>query len=254
MSSLRTSSTSRTHRGRAVATSRASDTGVVIPPEILSALRQAVYWEFGRASEGLVAIAQTPGHLDHPEWYKRQLARFDAARDLLDVLGWGDRNQSSSGVRLDAHAHGSILLSGLRRALEDSEHAGSTVRHDRRRRHCKRLVSIVQEMVGEHLAVASESAKQDREMSRDEIAAIVPHVRHHGRDCDTQVLTPREREILAHLSRSRRYAEIAAMLCIDVETVRTHARRIRRKLGVPRSRDLVGVYVPQRQESNVPSA
>jgi DNA-binding CsgD family transcriptional regulator len=246
--------TTRTHRGRAVATSRASDEGVVIPPEILSALRQAVYWEFGRASEGLVAIAQTPGNLDHPEWYRRQLAQFDAARDLLDALGWCGRNQPSSGVRLDARTHGTILLSGLRRALEDSEHAGSTVRHDRRRRHCKRLFSIVQEMVGERPPVASASGKQDREMSRDEIASIAPSIGHHGRDCDRQVLTPRESEILAHLSRSRRYAEIAAILCIDIETVRTHARRIRRKLGVPRSRDLVGIYVPQRDESNAPSA
>jgi DNA-binding CsgD family transcriptional regulator len=249
-----TAATNRTHRGYAVATARTSEEAVVIPLEILSALRQAVHWEFGRASEGLVAIARTPGHLDHPEWYRRQLAQFDAARGLLDALGWSNRDQPSSEVRLDARTHGTILLSGLRRALEDSEHTGRTVRHDQRRRHCRRLFSIVQELVGEEPYGSSSWAKQDRGMPRDEIASIAPHVGHHGRDYDRQVLTPRESEILAHLSRSRRYAEIAAILCIDIETVRTHARRIRHKLGVPRSRDLVGVYVPLPRESNAPSA
>ncbi len=62
-------------------------------------------------------------------------------------------------------------------------------------------------------------------------------------------LTPREAEILAYLSRSRSYDEIAALLSIDLETVRTHARRVRHKLGVRTSRELIGVYVP---ESKVP--
>ncbi len=45
-------------------------------------------------------------------------------------------------------------------------------------------------------------------------------------------LTPRETEVLDHLRLGRSNAEIAAALCISVETARTHAARVLRKLGV----------------------
>ncbi len=222
--------------------SRVSDEALIIPPEILSLLRQAAYWELGHASEGLVAIVQTPGHLDHPEWHKEQLTRFDAVRALLDALGWVERGRSSE-VRLDARRHGRALSGALSRALEDAEHTGGTVRHDRQRRHCRRLLSIVESMV---------ESCPDGGWPR--ITSITPDVGYRGRHCDIRSLTSRETEILAHLSRSRRYAEIAVVLCRDLETVRTHARRIRRKLGVRRSRDLVGIYVPEPYETGTPSA
>jgi DNA-binding CsgD family transcriptional regulator len=222
--------------------SRVSDEALIIPPEILSPLRQAAFWELGHASEGLVAIAQTPGHLDHPEWYEEQLARLDAVRALLDVLGWAERGRSSE-VRLDARRHGTALSGALSRALEDAELAGVTVRHDRRRRHCRRLLSIV---------AATVEGCPDGACPR--IPSIAPGVGYRGRHSDIRSLTPREIEILVHLSRSRRYAEIAAVLCRDLETVRTHARRIRHKLGVRRSRDLVGLYVPERYDTGTPAA
>ncbi len=53
-------------------------------------------------------------------------------------------------------------------------------------------------------------------------------------------LTPREAEVLAALSAAKGYGQIAAELHIDLETVRTHARHVRRKLGVRSSRELVG--------------
>ena len=45
-------------------------------------------------------------------------------------------------------------------------------------------------------------------------------------------LSPREQEILALLARGHRYKEIATALAIDIETVRTHLRRIYEKLHV----------------------
>ncbi len=54
-------------------------------------------------------------------------------------------------------------------------------------------------------------------------------------------LTTREEEVFEHLRRSKSYAEVAAALCISVETVRTHARQIRRKLGVVSKADLIGL-------------
>jgi DNA-binding NarL/FixJ family response regulator len=56
-------------------------------------------------------------------------------------------------------------------------------------------------------------------------------------------LTVREREVLGYLSKGMQYGEIAALLCPRVapETVRTHTRRICRKLGVPGKWGLVGI-------------
>ena len=46
------------------------------------------------------------------------------------------------------------------------------------------------------------------------------------------LLTPREAEVMDLLQQGRSNAEIAEMLNVSVETVRTHAGRIYRKLGV----------------------
>ena len=56
----------------------------------------------------------------------------------------------------------------------------------------------------------------------------------------SELLTLRESEILGHLQRRRSNAQIAADLHISVETVRTHARSIYRKLGVASRQDLLG--------------
>lgn len=52
-------------------------------------------------------------------------------------------------------------------------------------------------------------------------------------------LTEREAEVLAELQRRRANAQIASDLHISVETVRTHARSIYRKLGVSSRRELL---------------
>ncbi len=52
------------------------------------------------------------------------------------------------------------------------------------------------------------------------------------------VLTPREAEVMEFLRSGRSNAEIAQALHVSIETVRTHARRIYRKLGVKTRREL----------------
>jgi DNA-binding NarL/FixJ family response regulator len=55
---------------------------------------------------------------------------------------------------------------------------------------------------------------------------------------DPELLTPREADVLTHLQHRRSNAQIAADLHISIETVRTHARSIYRKLGVGSRREL----------------
>jgi DNA-binding NarL/FixJ family response regulator len=57
---------------------------------------------------------------------------------------------------------------------------------------------------------------------------------------EAHALTEREAEVLAELQRRRANAQIASDLHISVETVRTHARNIYRKLGVSSRRELQG--------------
>jgi len=52
------------------------------------------------------------------------------------------------------------------------------------------------------------------------------------------LLTPRESDVLELLQAGRSNAEIALSLRVRVETVRTHARRVYRKLGVRTRREL----------------
>jgi DNA-binding NarL/FixJ family response regulator len=52
------------------------------------------------------------------------------------------------------------------------------------------------------------------------------------------VLTPREADVLGLLQLGRSNGEIAAELTVSVETVRTHARSVFRKLGVRSRREL----------------
>ena len=52
------------------------------------------------------------------------------------------------------------------------------------------------------------------------------------------VLTPREADVLSLLQLGRSNGEIAAALSVSVETVRTHARSVFRKLGVRSRREL----------------
>jgi len=53
-----------------------------------------------------------------------------------------------------------------------------------------------------------------------------------------ELLTPREADVLELLQTGRSNGEIAVILHISIETVRTHARRIYRKLGVSTRREL----------------
>jgi DNA-binding NarL/FixJ family response regulator len=62
-------------------------------------------------------------------------------------------------------------------------------------------------------------------------------------------LTQREGEVFDGMRLGQSYSEIAAGLGVGIETVRTHAARVRRKLGVSRKAELIGLQepIPRRQ-------
>jgi DNA-binding NarL/FixJ family response regulator len=75
------------------------------------------------------------------------------------------------------------------------------------------------------------------------------HVLPHGESPSVvsaghETLTPRESDVLDQLQLGRSNGEIAAALSVSVETVRTHARSVFRKLGVHSRRELASL--PQR--------
>jgi len=60
------------------------------------------------------------------------------------------------------------------------------------------------------------------------------------------VLTPREADVLDQLHLGRSNGEIAVALSVSVETVRTHARSVFRKLGVKDRRELANLSARRR--------
>jgi DNA-binding NarL/FixJ family response regulator len=60
-----------------------------------------------------------------------------------------------------------------------------------------------------------------------------------------ELLTSREASVLELLQEGRTNAEIAHTLSIGIETVRTHARNIYRKLGISSRRDLASLSRPR---------
>jgi DNA-binding NarL/FixJ family response regulator len=68
------------------------------------------------------------------------------------------------------------------------------------------------------------------------------------------LLTRREAEVLPLLQQGRSNAEIALALKVGVETVRTHARNIYRKLGVSSRRELVALPAHDQEREPRPAA
>jgi len=67
---------------------------------------------------------------------------------------------------------------------------------------------------------------------------VLPGAQPGDQPLGPEVLTPREAEVMDLLRAGRSNAEIAQALHVSIETVRTHARRIYRKLGVKTRREL----------------
>jgi DNA-binding CsgD family transcriptional regulator len=205
---------------------------LAIPAEVISCLRKAAYRELASASEEVLVIAQTSSHLVHPEEYEDAFARLDGTRALLNDLGWVDIGEPRSGVRINVATLGASLLTVLDRAYTCARRTELSRLSD--------LLGNLQSTLKDRLEAHADNPVGT--MIQRQLALPRPRV-------PLSELTRRESEVLAHLSRSRSYGEIAVSLSIDVETVRTHARRVRRKLGVRTSRELAGVYIAESEDT-----
>jgi DNA-binding NarL/FixJ family response regulator len=67
---------------------------------------------------------------------------------------------------------------------------------------------------------------------------VLPHGEAGSAGNGMDDLTPREFDVLDHLQQGRTNGEIAEALSVSIETVRTHARSVFRKLGVHSRREL----------------
>ncbi|MDQ6605441.1 MAG: response regulator transcription factor [Actinomycetota bacterium] len=70
------------------------------------------------------------------------------------------------------------------------------------------------------------------------LQVMPPSGQENGEPTGPELLTPREADVLELLQSGRSNAEIAHALHVSVETVRTHASRVYRKLGVASRREL----------------
>jgi DNA-binding NarL/FixJ family response regulator len=70
------------------------------------------------------------------------------------------------------------------------------------------------------------------------LQVMPPSDKENGEPAGPELLTPREADVLELLQNGRSNAEIAESLHVSVETVRTHASRVYRKLGVASRREL----------------
>ena len=77
---------------------------------------------------------------------------------------------------------------------------------------------------------------------------VLPHATHATATTPLlpDVLTPREADVLDQLQLGRSNSEIALALSVSVETVRTHARSVFRKLGVKGRRELATLTAHRR--------
>ncbi len=207
-----------------------------VPAELVTPLRKALLRRFAAACEEAGAGVLRAERVEDPEL----LALLGTCGSLLLALH-GARSSDPATLGLDRSAASVLLapLGELRRATErrlDMTASESAPGADESTDGLGARLRAVCELTDAVRAIADREPARACETSAD---AVSPADR-----ASASRLTPRETDVLAALSAGRSYGEIAAELYIDLETVRTHARRVRRKLGARTSRELAGFLDP----------
>ncbi len=98
-----------------------------VPARMVGEACYGLHTVLGQAAQDISVITDRKGRESRGEWYREPLERFDRARALLDLLGWGDPGRPTE-VLVDAREHGWALLKGLEVSLivgdEDLDEAG----------------------------------------------------------------------------------------------------------------------------------
>jgi hypothetical protein len=95
---------------------------LTVPAEMVGLLREGLHSEIEAAVHLIAPVVEAPGREEHPERYQAPLARLDAARALLDLVGWSTAGPPVD-VRVDLRQHHRSLLRALRSELLVEEEA-----------------------------------------------------------------------------------------------------------------------------------
>jgi LuxR family maltose regulon positive regulatory protein len=99
--------------------------------------------------------------------------------------------------------------------------------------------ALVHDMLVSHLAAGTAYAGTIAELTGARTDDLPPPPPLQPQRVGVDPLTERELTVLRHLRSMMSTAEIASMLCVSANTVKTHVKNVYRKLGVSRRRDAV---------------
>ena len=182
---------------------------------------------------------------DHP-MMRVGIASILAAEPDLDVAG--EAGDADEAVRLVARLRPDLVLMDLRLPGRDGVAATAELRRTAptvpvivltgsesaadlvRAIEAGAIDYLLKDSVGEQLVAAIRAAVEGRSRLADPVARHLADRLRTPHPADA--ISPRERQVLQHVARGHTNAEIARLLFIGEETVKTHLLRIFRKLHV----------------------
>jgi hypothetical protein len=91
---------------------------IVIPPELVSLVRDGLFFDLHGQVEDAGALIEPRGREDIRAAVDGCFARANGARALLDVVGWFEPVESPSALEVDAHRHREALMRALGTRVE----------------------------------------------------------------------------------------------------------------------------------------
>jgi hypothetical protein len=128
-------------------------TTLTVPAEIAGHLRCGLHMELGHAAEEIATLSTLRDRESYPDWYAEPLQQLDAARALLDAVGWS-LTDSPEPVEIDLDQHRPILVAALTGLLEierdlvdvDPSFEGA----ERQRKRASRAVREIEGFLADH--------------------------------------------------------------------------------------------------------